>query len=145
MQFFKIWLTSLDFTNTSNCTIKVKNVLEYWQSVIKVHSWHDYTNDFYDLSSSILHLNNNLKLLRKLITSHFSNNLTSCISTGETSYYTLASSTITSNKKDISHWKSTKMENNNNFELKEAFDLFDADGDGQVCFHTYRPFNLQLV
>lgn len=29
------------------------------------------------------------------------------------------------------------MENNNNFELKEAFDLFDADGDGQVCFHTY--------
>ena len=99
MQFFKTWLTSLDVTNTSNCTIKVKNVLEYWQSVIKVHSWHDYTNDFYDLSSSILHLNNNLKLQRKLITSHFSNNLTSCISTGETSYYTLASSTITSNKK----------------------------------------------
>ena len=25
-----------------------------------------------------------------------------------------------------------KMENNNNFELQEAFDLFDTDGDGQV-------------
>ena len=37
------------------------------------------------------------------------------------------------------------MENNNNFELKEAFDLFDADGDGQVCLHTNRPVNLQLV
>ena len=29
------------------------------------------------------------------------------------------------------------MENNNNFELKEAFDLFDADGDGQVCLPVY--------
>ena len=25
-----------------------------------------------------------------------------------------------------------KMETNNNFELQEAFDLFDTDGDGQV-------------
>ena len=28
------------------------------------------------------------------------------------------------------------MENNNNFELKEAFHLFDADGDGQVYSYT---------
>ena len=32
------------------------------------------------------------------------------------------------------------MENNNNFELKEAFDLFDANGDGQVCLYTDSPF-----
>ena len=34
------------------------------------------------------------------------------------------------------------MENNNNFELKEAFDLFDADGDGQVCLYTDTTVNL---
>ena len=37
------------------------------------------------------------------------------------------------------------MENNNNFELKEAFDLFDADGDGQVCLYTYSLLQFTLL
>ena len=33
-----------------------------------------------------------------------------------------------------------KMENNNNFELQEAFDLFDTDGDGQVKEFVFIKF-----
>ena len=33
-----------------------------------------------------------------------------------------------------------KMETNNNFELQEAFDLFDTDGDGQVIEFVFIEF-----
>ena len=43
-----------------------------------------------------------------------------------------------------------KMETNNNFELQEAFDLFDTDGDGQVIEFVFiefcsQTFAVQLI